>query len=195
MSSKKEIKLTTKKKNSNEIFIPIIITKNITLAFTKIDQNIKQTLKKKLAETFEGKCNIEGYIKKDSVNIISYSCGVLKSYNIEFTILFECLVCHPVEGMIINCVVKDITKAGIRAELPNNDKTLIIFIARDHHYYSQKFSLIKVGEEIKIKVLGQRFELNDKFISVIAELSDIKDLVDITKKESIKKKPKLIVKG
>ena len=151
-------------------------------------------LKKFLEENFEGKCNIEGYIKRNSINIISYSCGVLKSNNIEFTVLFECFVCHPVEGMIINCIVKDITKAGIRAELPNDDKTLIIFIARDHHYYSQTFSSIKVGELIKVKVIGQRFELNDKFISVIAELQDIKDLVNSSKKESIsKKKPKLIV--
>ena len=182
-----------KKKSLNEIFMSTIMSKNIILEFIKVDQNIKQTLKKILSENFEGKCNIEGYIKKDSINIISYSCGTLKANKIEFTVLFECLVCHPVEGMLINCIVKDITKAGIRAELPNDSNTLIIFIARDHHYHSQKFSSIKLGDEIRVKVIGQRYELNDKFISVIAELNDIKDLVNVPKKESFKKKPKLIV--
>lgn len=190
MSLKQESK---KKKISNDIFIQTILSKNVTLPFIMIDQNIKQTLKKFLQENFEGKCNIEGYVKKDSVNIISYSCGVLKSNNIEFNVLFECNICHPVEGMIINCVVKDITKAGIRAELPNDDKTLVIFVARDHHYHSQLFSSIKVDESIKVKVLGQRYELNDKFISVIAELNDVKELVPSSKKETLKKKPKLIV--
>ena len=196
MSLNPEVKL--KKKSLNEIFVSSVMSKNITLEFIKIDQNIKQTLKRILSENFEGKCNIEGYIKKDSVNIISYSCGMLKGNSIEFTILFECLVCHPVEGMLINCIVKDITKAGIRAELPNDNKTLIIFVARDHHYHSQKFSSLKLGDDIRVKVLGQRYELNDKFISVIAELNDTKDLVGISKKEplkkeTLKKKPKLIV--
>jgi DNA-directed RNA polymerase subunit E'/Rpb7 len=188
MSLNTKLKLSIKKK-SNEIFISTIITRTISIPFVKVDQNIKLTLKKFLSENFEGICNIEGYIKNDSINIISYTCGILKSNTIIFTVLFECLVCHPVEGMLITCIVKDITKAGVRAELPNEDKTLIIFIARDHHYNIQKFSSIKVGDEIKVKVLGQRYELNDKFISVIAEL---KDLVDI-KKEYSKKKPKLIV--
>lgn len=190
MSLKQESK---KKKISNDIFIQTILSKNVTLPFIMVDQNIKQTLKNFLQENFEGKCNIDGYIKKDSVNILSYSSGVLKSNSIEFNVLFECNICHPVEGMIINCIVKDITKAGIRAELPNDDKTLVIFVARDHHYHSQLFSSIKVDELIKVKVLGQRYELNDKFISVIAELNDVKELVTTTKKETLKKKPKLIV--
>jgi len=191
MASNVESKV--KKKSQNEIFISTIISKNVTLQFIKIDQNIKQTLKKILSENFEGKCNINGYIKKNSINIISYSCGTLKSNNIEFTVLFECLVCHPVEGMLINCVVKDITKAGIRAELPNDDKTLVIFVARDHHYNSQKFASIKIHDNINVKVLGQRYELNDKFISVIAEINDVKK--DLIKKDiaNISKKPKLIV--
>ena len=92
--------------------------------------------------------------------------------------------------MTINCVVKDITKAGIRAELPDNDKTLMIFIARDHHYNNQKFSAIKVDEQIKVKVLGQRFELNDTFISIIAELVEQKVISD----SKAKTKPRLVLK-
>ena len=30
--------------------------------------------------------------------------------------MFECDICHPVEGQIIKCEVKNITRAGIRAE-------------------------------------------------------------------------------
>ena len=29
--------------------------------------------------------------------------------------MFECDICHPVEGQIIKCEVKNITRAGIRA--------------------------------------------------------------------------------
>ena len=70
----------------------------------------------------------------------------------------------------------------------------MIFIARDHHYNSQKFSQINVDNEIKVKVLGQRFELNDPFISVIAELYESKDLIDKSKSKT-KGKPKLVLKS
>lgn len=179
------------KKNTNEIFITSILTKKVFLDFKYVDQNIKTTLANILSKDIEGKCNIEGYIKPKSISIISYSCGILKAETITFDVVFECLICFPVEGMTINCVVKDITKAGIRAELPDNDKTLMIFIARDHHYNNQKFSSIKVDEQIKVKVLGQRFELNDTFISIIAELVEQKVIAESTKTKS---KPRLVLK-
>jgi len=51
---------------------------------------------------------------------------------------------------------------------------LIIFIARDHHHQSKYFSTRKEGDIINIKIIGQRFELNDKYISVIATLIEPK---------------------
>ena len=182
-----------KKKNiSNDIYLSSIISKKININFKQVDENINQTLLLKLKLEFEGKCNIEGFIKNDSIAIISYSCGVLNGENISFDVIFECLVCYPVEGMIISAKVKDITKAGIRALLPNDDKTLMIFVARDHHYNSQKFSQINVDEDIKVKVLGQRFEINDPFIAVIGELYENKDIFDKGKSKS---KPKLVIKS
>ncbi len=78
--------------------------------------------------------------------------------------------------MPIDCYVKNITKAGIRAELEGYDNSpLVIFIARDHHYSLKEFSSINEGERIRIKVVGQRFELNDEYVSVIAEL-DVKEI-------------------
>ena len=187
-SVKSSTKISSKKRKSNDIYIKSIISKYILLNFTEVDENIKETLTKKLAGEYEGKCGIEGFIKKDSINIITFSCGEIKAEKISYIVVFECLVCHPVEGMKINCIVNDITKAGIRASLPD-DNSLVIFVARDHHYQSQKFSSIKIDEEIKIKVLGKRYELNDTFIAVIGELVINKDTV-----ENTKSLPKLIVK-
>ena len=66
---------------------------------------------------------------------------------------------------------KNITKAGIRAEVEDDDNSLIIFVARDHNYLNKSFSNVKENQEIIVRVIGQRFELNDKNISVIAEFS------------------------
>jgi hypothetical protein len=47
---------------------------------------------------------------------------------------------------------------------------LNIFIARDHHYNIPYFSELKEKDIIMVRVIGQRFELNDPFVSVIGEL-------------------------
>ena len=78
--------------------------------------------------------------------------------------------------MYINCVAKNITKAGIKAEIDTYSEEekspLIIFLARDHNYLIKKFSNININDKIRIRVIGQRFELNDEYISVLGELSN-----------------------
>ena len=93
-------------------------------------------------------------------------------FSISFLILLiiSCTQLYFLEGSIINCVSTNITKAGIKAKLEDQDEPLIIFIARDHNYTSKKFSLINEGDNINVRIIGCRFELNDKYISAIAEL-------------------------
>jgi hypothetical protein len=85
--------------------------------------------------------------------------------------VFECEICFPVEGILLSCVAKNITKAGIRAESATEiPSPVVIFIARDHHFNNKLFSEIKEDDIFNVKVIGQRFELHDKYISIIAEL-------------------------
>jgi len=65
---------------------------------------------------------------------------------------------------------QNITKAGIRCETTEIPSPIIAFIARDHHYSNDRFASVKEGDILKIKVIGQRFELNDTQISIIGEL-------------------------
>ena len=149
-----------------------LITRKIVLPINTIGKNIREVIEQNIQTTFEGKCIAEGYIKPESSKIISYSSGVVDRGNyVSFEIVFECDVCFPVEGMLIQCVAKNITKAGIRGESANEfPSPVIVFIAKDHHYNVANFTDIKEGDKITVRVIGQRFELNDKFISIIGEL-------------------------
>tara|TARA_B100001057_G_C22631323_1_gene864499 strand:+ start:352 stop:939 length:588 start_codon:yes stop_codon:yes gene_type:complete len=166
-----KIKPQSKKKKKNlDIYKNSIINRQVYISITNVNKNIKETLRNTIASNIEGKCISEGYVKPDSVQIITYSSGLINGSDILFEIVLECKICCPVEGMNINCVAKNITKAGIRAELNEENSPVVIFIARDHNYMSKTFSLIEENEEIKIRVIGQRYELNDKYISIIGEL-------------------------
>ncbi len=173
-----------------DVFSKALLTKIVIVPLNVVGSDIKQKLEKKLKNTIEGLCIAEGFIKTNSVKILTYSSGkIVEGNNISFEIVFECEICLPVEGMLMESVAKNITKAGIRAEINSEDMNspVIIFIARDHHYNSEYFSSIKPNDSIKVRVIGQRFELNDKYISVIAELIEPKKIQKF-------KKPKLILK-
>jgi len=180
-------------KKLDDVYSDALLTHVLEIPMNVVGSGIKDKLEKKLRATIEGKCISEGYIKPNSIKVLTYSSGKIYDGNkIHFETTFECKICLPVEGMIMNCVAKNITKAGIRADIDSQDgnSPVIIFIARDHHYNSDYFSSVKENDKIKIRVIGQRFELNDNYISIIAELIQPKRRKDITKK-----KPRLVLQA
>ena len=171
------------------IYSTMLITRQIPVEIVHVGTNIKETLEKVIASQIEGKCIVEGFIRPNSTKILTYSSGMVKGSYIIFEIVFECLVCSPVEGMHISCVVKNITKAGIRAETKEEPSPVVIFIARDHHNTSPYFSNVTDGADINVRVIGQRFELNDRYISIIAELLEPRE-----EKAKRKRRLKLVIK-
>ena len=172
----------------NTIYSRCLITRNILLPITNIGKNIKETIEKNIIFNYEGKCVVEGFIKPNSSKIVTYSSGLIQGINISFEVVFECEICCPVEGMLISCVAKNITKAGVRAESADETPSpVVVFVARDHHFSVSQFSNIQEGDKFVARVIGQRFELNDKYVSIIAEL-----VVEKAQKKKEPAKPKLV---
>lgn len=154
------------------LFDRAIMERQVSVHITNVGKNLTQTIEKIVKNNCEGRCSVEGLIKPGSVSIRSYSAGKAIGDNICFTAIFECQVCHPVEDMTIQCIAKNVTKAGIRAESVISPSPVIVFVTRDHHYDSEYFSSINEGDNINVKVIGQRFELYDDHISIVAQLID-----------------------
>ena len=163
----------------DKIYSDIVITQKVVVNFSELDKNIEKKLHNKLIKQNEGKCIDCGYIKNNSIVVNNYSSGELFSDKLVYEVMFKCQVCNPVENMLIICNVKSITKAGVRCEIDGYDKSpLIIFLARDHHYNNKNFSEINEGDNVKVKVIGKRFEINDEYICVISELIEKADKIE-----------------
>jgi hypothetical protein len=156
--------------HSKNLYSQLLITRTVPINIINIGNTVKETLEKAIAAQIEGKCIVEGYIKPRSVEVITFSSGLIMGSHVIFEVVIQCDVCSPVEGMHIKCVAKHINKAGIRAEINETPSPVVVFIARDHNYASPLFAEVKENDEIKVRVIGQRFELNDKYISIIAEI-------------------------
>ena len=178
---------------SQNIYSRCLLTRKIVLPITFIGKNLEEVIEEYIHSNFEGKCLVEGFVKPNSCKIIRYSSGIIeRGNNIVFEVVFECDICFPVEGMLISCLVKNVVKAGVRAESSSDvPSPVVVFVAKDHHFNMQHFNDIQVGDIINVRVIGHRFELNDKYVSIIGEL--VKEKEFIPKPKHQPSKPRLVI--
>ncbi len=159
-------------KKQADVYMSTAISMKVQLKMADVGKYTRLHLERAVVKKTEGKCIAEGFVKPESVKIITFSSGVIKNNMVEFHVVFECLVCNPVEGMVVDCVVRTISKAGIHAEVIT-EKGVVpmkIFVARDHNYHNRLFEEVRENTSLKVRILGKRFELNDLFVVAIAAI-------------------------
>jgi hypothetical protein len=154
-----------------EFYHDSLLSRSISIPIVEMGGNIEEVLSNEIA-SLEGKCLEEGYLKKGSTQVVRYSCGVLKGACILIQVIFKGKIANPVKGESFICVVENNTRAGIKGRLDAEENPFIVFLARDHHQLAE-FGDIKENEKIKVVILGQRFEINDPKISIIAVLDEM----------------------
>jgi DNA-directed RNA polymerase subunit E'/Rpb7 len=161
------------------LYIRNLLEMNVILYPNEIGQNkTRQNLQDSISQKIGGKCIEEGYVQPGSIDVKQYSSGLVKGDTVEFHVVFQCYTSNPVEGTNIECTIKSITKAGIHAEAHDNKgyMPVTVFVARDQFVESplfQKYTEDSIGQNITIKVIGTRFELNDECVEVLGELIDV----------------------
>ena len=173
-----------------EPYMPSALTMRVFLKITEIGDNIKVNLEELIKTKTAAKCIGEGYVKPGSVRILKYSAGKINGDLIEYHVQFECMICHPVEGMKVECVSKYITKAGIHAEVIDRagNVPMVVYIARDHHMQNAAFEKIEENTKLIVTVVGVRYELNDPQIEVIGYLVEVSQTQD-----KVQKKPPITI--
>jgi len=151
------------------IYVKSMITTRIHISIRMVGRDLKNTIEREIAKRVENRCIPEGYVKQGSVHVVSYSCGLIVSNSVEFHVTYTCDICHPNEGMVVECLIKTITKAGIHAEKIDDDGAipLIVFVSRDHNFGNRNFTNATENQKIRVKIIGCRYEINDPHICVI----------------------------
>ena len=82
--------LTIKKPQPQKnIYNQLLITRTIPINIINIGSTIKETLGKAIAAQIEGKCIVDGYIKPNSVEIITFSSGLVMGSNVIFEVVIQ----------------------------------------------------------------------------------------------------------
>jgi hypothetical protein len=152
-----------------KLFVSSLMHCKIAVSFIKIGNNMDEYFKRYAETIIEGKCHKEGYVQPNSTTIINYSSGILKGDMVIYDVIYSVNVCFPYENMEIMCKIKNITKIGIRGIISEYNNPIVLFISREHNA-TKDFDDYEEGQNIKVRVIGHRFELNDEYISVIGEI-------------------------
>lgn len=153
----------------DDLFKPQMISESIHVSYSKIGKDMESYFHSYCEAHIEGKCRNEGYIRPGKSSVVRYSSGLLQGANVDFMVVYEVHACLPYEDMEIMCIVKNINKIGIRCIITEEENPMNIFISAEHNSQLE-MDKYKEGDYVRVKVLGHRFELNDTFISIIAEI-------------------------
>jgi hypothetical protein len=160
---------------SSDLFIPIKFRSSVNLKPNELNQeNLDDIILKKLKVLYENVCSKYGYIKNDSIKIIKRSIGIIKNQHFNGNVVYDttCIaeICNPIQGSVIKCKVKAKNSLGLLAEgYYDNIPILQIIIPKISAGIQSEINLdtIAIGQEIKIEVCGKKYQLFDKYISII----------------------------
>jgi DNA-directed RNA polymerase subunit E'/Rpb7 len=163
-----------------DIFVPIRFKTSIQLAPSELLMNFEDVILHKIRTSLEGVCSRYGYIRPNSIVIVKRSVGsfVKQHFNghIKFEMICKAEVCNPAVGSVFEAVVKNKNALGVHAEstLVINNKeepVLDIIIPKRSVGIVSTIDLeaLEIGDRIFIEVLGKRYQLNDKKISIIGK--------------------------
>ena len=172
---------------ADNIFVNTTLYKRIYLKPEYLNKNFEKNIGSLLEDEIGDKCISEGYIKKDSINVIKRSVG--QSFgntfagHIGFDVIYSAEVCNPVNGNIIKAKIIRVNKLGIQAE----EGPLSIIIAKEYHENKDLFKDLHIEDEIEVLVIGKRYSLNDNKIEIIGKLAHdkTKKKIKLNKKKEI----------
>src|SRR3990167_10596498 len=96
------------------------LKKTVILEPKDLHVNYRDKIVYNLKKNLEGKCiPREGYIKKNSIEVISISVGKLDSSdfsgNVMFDVVFTCEITIPIQDIVLSCLVRQKNKIGLTA--------------------------------------------------------------------------------
>ena len=150
-------------------YIPTLLNVSIAVPFENAGRNMESYFVSYSEEHLEARCWKEGYVRKGSSKVVSYTAGLLEGTSIGYQVLYLVEVCFPYESMEVDCMIQSVNKIGIQAVIREKYNPMVLYITREHN---DKINMedYKLGQRIKARVLGHRYEPGDHNLVVMAEM-------------------------
>lgn len=159
----------------DNIFYRTLLNDKVKIEPKMLSREFRKNLLNKLKSSVEGVCSKHGYVKTGSIELYKVSPGSVDLTGLNGYIIFDVYywaeVCNPMIGNVIKATVMNVNKFGILADAMN---ILEIIIAKNSvsitHETTMDIDQIKIGDSVTVEIIGKKFELNDKKISIIGKI-------------------------
>ena len=136
------------------------------LNYSNINDIILQNLKNKV----EGRCISEGYIKPESVEIVSRNPGIMENHDfsgsLTYNIKYICDICIPKPGQIVECIIDTHDDTNSVCYIGDEDSSpMEIYLFRDHYIGNASYVNLKKGDKILITIMDMQIEYGKKILA------------------------------
>lgn len=181
-------------------FQKCLVSDSVILKPHRIGRNVKDVIIAKLCETFEGVCSRHGFILPGSVRLHRSSPGSLEGANlngdVRYDLQYHAMVCNPAIGSVIAARVVNMTRFGFLlhsgASPPKGGDAVTPLSSIVETVVSRQatftdlanantgadwdakhivdLDIIRIGDVVSVRVLGKKFQLNDRHIFVVGRI-------------------------
>lgn len=153
------------------LFVRNTLFHKIYLLPNEINNNIDSILLEKLKNDVGNRCIKEGYVRRDSIEILKRSIGSIDSIHFNgrvcYQMTYSAEVCNPTEGLKLEGKIADINKMGAII----NIEPLSIVLPKQHHQDLEVFKDLSIGDHVSITIVGCIFELYDTEINAVGVIT------------------------
>jgi DNA-directed RNA polymerase subunit E'/Rpb7 len=139
---------------------------------TQTEDGFSKLLESRLKQLFERRCNVNGYVRAGSVEILQRSMGMAEhgrfTGDLVYDCKFRCKVLYPTAGIHVEATVLKVNSMGVYTIFEDaevRDETMIrILLPRDIHLGNAEFDTIEEGDKVVVSLERSKFQTNDLFI-------------------------------
>jgi len=158
----------------------MLLTTSINISPDKIRGDINKLILFILKKKYEGVCNKDGFILKDSITLVNRSIGEIRTINnksiINYKITYRADIITPSINDKFICHVDTINKLGVIAYIKLHDddnmkeSPFIIIIPKEYIDDEETYKSISVNDKITIQLKSFRIKYLAKQIQIVATL-------------------------
>ena len=159
-----------------------IFTTKLDIEASKISNNIDQVLLSEIKQNNGNVCNENGYLFKDSIQLLNRSLGKITGINnksvISYIVKYSGNIITPAKDEEYECYIEEISKMGILAYIKDDDKYVnindspLLIIIPSPILEKNNISIddYKRNQKIKITIEAFRIKFKNKQIQIIGKI-------------------------
>lgn len=156
-----------------------------------LNRNIHKSIENALRNTVEGTCSRHGFVRRGSVQIRTIGMGKVVAEpggSVTFPIEFSADVCNPSKGSVVRCTIQATNSYAIYAT-NQGDPVLEIIVPATPRSFEHAVSpaTLKVGQEVRVRIIGKKFDLGQDTIVCVGQLVDSAEPVSISTEGPVQK--------